>query len=160
MSQNVLQVADDMVISMHYTLTLDDGQIVDSSIEGDPLQFLQGFGQIIPGLEKELYGMVIGDMKKVTVTAVDGYGDLDPDAYQIVPRSLFPEDLALEEGMGLRMRDQNTGQLIETYVAEIRAEEVLLDFNHPLAGEELTFDVKIADIRAATDEELAHGHVH
>jgi FKBP-type peptidyl-prolyl cis-trans isomerase SlyD len=145
---------------MHYTLTLDDGQIVDSSIEGDPLQFLQGFGQIIPGLEKELYGMVIGDMKKVTVTAVDGYGDLDPDAYQIVPRSLFPEDLALEEGMGLRMRDQNTGQLIETYVAEIRAEEVLLDFNHPLAGEELTFDVKIADIRAATDEELAHGHVH
>lgn len=160
MSQNVLQVADDMVISMHYTLTLDDGQIVDSSIEGDPLQFLQGFGQIIPGLEKELYGMVIGDMKKVTVAAVDGYGDLDPDAYQIVPRSLFPEDLALEEGMGLRMRDQNTGQLIETYVAEIRAEEVLLDFNHPLAGEELTFDVKIADIRAATDEELAHGHVH
>ncbi len=160
MSQNFLQVADNLVVSMHYTLTLDDGQVVDSSVEGDPLQFLQGFGQIIPGLEKELYGMAIGDNKKVTVAAIDGYGDIDPDAYQVVSRAMFPDDLNLEEGMGLRMRDQGTGQLIETYVAEIRADEVLLDFNHPLAGEILTFDVEIAGLRQATDEELAHGHVH
>lgn len=160
MSQNVLKVADDLVISMHYTLTLDDGHVVDSSVEGKPLQFLQGFGQIIPGLEKEIYGLAVGDNKKVVVTAVDGYGEIDPDAFQTVPRSIFPEDLALEEGLGLRMRDQNSGQLIETYVAEIGDEEVLLDFNHPLAGEELTFDIKIAGLRAATAEELAHGHVH
>ncbi|MBK8987947.1 MAG: peptidylprolyl isomerase [Chloroflexi bacterium] len=160
MSQTTTQVADDLVISMHYTLTLEDGQVVDSSIGNDPLQFLQGFGQIIPGLEKELYGLAVGDNKKVNVAAVDGYGEIDPDAYQIVPRDIFPEDLTLEEGMGLRMRDQSTGQLIETYVAEIRDEEVLLDFNHPLAGEDLTFEIEITAIRAATDEELAHGHAH
>lgn len=160
MTSDALKVSDDLVVSMHYTLTLEDGEVIDSSVEGDPMQFLQGFGQIIPGLEKELYGMAIGDNKKVVVAAVDGYGDIDPDAFQVVSRDIFPEDLALDEGMGLRMRDQGTGQLIETYIAEIRPTEVLLDFNHPLAGEILTFDIKIADLRAATDEELAHGHVH
>ncbi len=160
MTPDALKVADDLVVSMHYTLTLDDGEVVDSSVKGDPLQFLQGFGQIIPGLEKELYGMAIGDNKKVVVAAVDGYGEIDPDAFQVVPRSIFPEELDLEEGMGLRMRDQASGQLIETYVAEIRADEVLLDFNHPLAGEVLTFDIEITGLRAASDEELAHGHVH
>jgi len=155
-----MKVTDDLVVGMHYTLTLDDGEVIDSSAEGDPLQFLQGFGQIIPGLEKELYGMAIGDNKKVVVPAAEAYGEIDPDAFQVVPRSIFPEDLALEEGMGLRMRDQESGQLIETYVAEIRPNEVLLDFNHPLAGEVLTFQIEIASLRAATDEELAHGHVH
>ncbi|MCB8983823.1 MAG: peptidylprolyl isomerase [Ardenticatenaceae bacterium] len=160
MTPDALKVADDLVVSMHYTLTLDDGEVVDSSVKGDPLQFLQGFGQIIPGLEKELYGMAIGDNKQVVVAAADGYGEVDPDAFQVVPRSIFPEELDLEEGMGLRMRDQATGQLIETYIAEIRPEEVLLDFNHPLAGEVLTFDIEITGIRPASDEELAHGHVH
>lgn len=160
MTQDTMKVADDFVVSLHYTLTLDDGQVVDSSEGGDPLQFLQGFGQIIPGLEKALYGMAVGDNKKVVVPAADGYGEVDPEAFQSVPRAIFPEDLELVEGMGLRMRDQDSGQLIETYVAEIGPNEVLLDFNHPLAGEELTFDVEIADLRSATAEELAHGHVH
>jgi FKBP-type peptidyl-prolyl cis-trans isomerase SlyD len=160
MTQDTMKVADNFVVSLHYTLTLDDGQVVDSSEGGDPLQFLQGFGQIIPGLEKALYGMAVGDNKKVVVPAADGYGEVDPEAFQSVPRAIFPEDLELVEGMGLRMRDQDSGQLIETYVAEIGPTEVLLDFNHPLAGEELTFDVEIADLRSATDEELAHGHVH
>lgn len=160
MTQDTMKVADDLVVSMHYTLTLDDGQIIDSSEDGDPLQFLQGFGQIIPGLEKALYGMAVGDNKKVVVAAADGYGEVDPEAFQSVPRAIFPEDLELVEGMGLRMRDQDSGQLVETYVAEVGPTEVLLDFNHPLAGEELTFDVEIADLRSATAEELSHGHVH
>jgi FKBP-type peptidyl-prolyl cis-trans isomerase SlyD len=160
MTQDNMKVADDLVVSMHYTLKLDDGQVVDSSDGGDPLQFLQGFGQIIPGLEKALYGMAVGDSKKVVVAAADGYGEVDPEAFQSVPRAIFPEDLELVEGMGLRMRDQESGQLIETYVAEVGSAEVLLDFNHPLAGEELTFDVEIADLRSATAEELSHGHVH
>lgn len=160
MTQDTMKVADDLVVSMHYTLTLDDGQIVDSSDGGDPLEFLQGFGQIIPGLEKALYGMAVGDNKRVVVAAADGYGEVDPEAFQSVPRTIFPEDLELVEGMGLRMRDQESGQLIETYVAEVGSAEVLLDFNHPLAGEELTFDVEIADLRSATAEELSHGHVH
>lgn len=160
MTQDTMKVADDLVVSMHYTLKLDDGQIVDSSDGGDPLEFLQGFGQIIPGLEKELYGMAVGDNKKVVVAAADGYGEVDPEAFQSVPRAIFPEDLELVEGMGLRMRDQDSGQLVETYVAEVGPTEVLLDFNHPLAGEELTFDVEIAGLRSATAEELSHGHVH
>jgi FKBP-type peptidyl-prolyl cis-trans isomerase SlyD len=160
MTQDNLTVADDLVVSMHYTLKLDDGQIVDSSDGGDPLQFLQGFGQIIPGLEKELYGMAVGDNKEVVVAAAEGYGEVDPEAFQAVPRTIFPEDLELVEGMGLRMNDQDSGQLIETYVAEVGPTEVLLDFNHPLAGEELIFEVEIAALRSATAEELAHGHVH
>lgn len=160
MTQDTLKVADDLVVSMHYTLTLEDGQVVDSSDGGDPLEFLQGFGQIIPGLEKALYGMAVGDNKRVVVAAADGYGEVDPEAFQSVPRAIFPEDLELVEGMGLRMRDQDSGQLIETYVAEVGPTEVLLDFNHPLAGEDLTFDVEIAGLRSATAEELSHGHVH
>jgi FKBP-type peptidyl-prolyl cis-trans isomerase SlyD len=155
----MLKVADGMVVSLDYTLRLDDGQVIDSSDGGDALQFLQGQGQIIPGLEQALYGMRVGEEKDVEVAPEDGYGESDPDAYQTVPHDLFPADVELSEGMGLRMRDES-GQPLEAYVADISPDGVLLDFNHPLAGETLYFHVKIADLRPGTSEELDHGHVH
>ncbi|MBE7552309.1 MAG: peptidylprolyl isomerase [Anaerolineales bacterium] len=155
----MLKVADGMVVSLDYTLCLDDGQVIDSSNGREALQFLQGQGQIIPGLEQALYGMEVGEEKEVEVAPGDGYGETDPDAYQMVPHDVFPPDMELSEGMGLRMRDE-AGQPLEAYVADVSPEGVLLDFNHPLAGETLYFHVKIADLRPGTSEELDHGHVH
>lgn len=159
MTDTMLKVADGMVVSLDYTLRLDDGQVIDSSNGREALQFLQGQGQIIPGLEQALYGMEVGEEKEVEVAPGDGYGETDPDAYQMVPHDLFPADMELSEGMGLRMRDES-GQPLEAYVANVSPDGVLLDFNHPLAGETLYFHVKITDLRPGTSEELDHGHVH
>ena len=159
MTGTKLIIKDDMVVGLDYTLRLDDGEILDSSDGRDPLEFLQGHGQIVPGLEQALYGMAVGDEKQVTVAPAEGYGDLDSEALEMVPNDVFPPDLELTEGMRLHMRDQS-GQVLRAFVAEIHPDGVLLDFNHPLAGETLFFDVKIASLRPATQEELAHGHAH
>jgi FKBP-type peptidyl-prolyl cis-trans isomerase SlyD len=155
-----LAVKDDLVVSLDYTLRLDGGQVVDSSNGRAPLEFLQGRGAIIPGLEQELDGMVVGEEKDVVVAPADGYGERNPDAFQVVPRTAFPPDLELEIGRTLHMRDSRTQQVLQTIVREIRTDNVLLDFNHPLAGETLRFHVQIAGVRVATEEELEHGHVH
>lgn len=154
------KVADDKVVSLHYTLTSDEGEILDSSQGGQPLQFIQGQGQIIPGLEKELYDMEVGDEKKVTVPPAEGYGERQPDQVQSLPRNAFPPDTDVEEGMAVQLRDSNTGQVYQAVVTHVGPDSVNVDFNHPLAGENLNFEVTIADVRDATQEELDHGHVH
>jgi FKBP-type peptidyl-prolyl cis-trans isomerase SlyD len=161
MSDDQMRVEDGMVVSMDYTLRADDaqGEVLDTSEGGTPLQFMQGEGQIIPGLERALYGLGIGDAKSVTVDPTDGYGEEDPDAYTEVPLSAFPADAQLEPGMSFGVRDES-GQVYQAYVSEIHAETAILDFNHPLAGQTLHFDVKITDLRQATPEEQEHGHVH
>ncbi len=156
---NALTVADGMVVSLDYVLTLSDGEEIDSSRGQEPLVYLHGQGQIIPGLEKELLGMAVGDGKTVSVLPAEGYGDVDEDAIQLVPHNVFPDDLNLAAGLQVRMQTEE-GHPLTAQVAEIRDDGVLLDFNHPLAGETLHFEVKIAALRPATSEELAHGHVH
>lgn len=155
-----LYVDDGMVVRMDYTLCLEDGEEVDSSRSRGPLEFLHGVGQIIPGLEAALYGMRLGEEKQVTVEPIDGYGELNADEFQLVPRASFPDDMTLTRGMRLRMRDADSGEVFDVMVDEVREDGVMLDFNHPLAGETLIFDVKIVGLRAATSEELAHGHAH
>jgi FKBP-type peptidyl-prolyl cis-trans isomerase SlyD len=157
--KEVQQVQDDVVVSIDYTLRLDDGEVVDSSDGREPLEFLQGRGQIITGLEQELYGMGIGDEKEVTVSPDEGYGEYDEERVQSVPRETFPDDMELEEGLSVRMRDANSGQVFDAFVEKLQDENVVLDFNHPLAGETLFFDVKIAGLRQASNEELAQGQV-
>jgi FKBP-type peptidyl-prolyl cis-trans isomerase SlyD len=152
-----LLVADDLVISMDYELTVD-GEVVDGS-EDEPIQFLQGHGNIIAGLEEQIYGMAVGESRKVTVPAKDGYGAFDPEQLVEIPRDEFPEEIPLELGVELEMKDEDDDTLYAR-IAEIEAEIVILDFNHPLAGKDLHFDVTVVDIRAATPEELEHGHVH
>ena len=159
MTNTNLTVADGLVVSLDYTLRLDDDQVIDTTADGDPLQFLQGGEQIIPGLEKTLYGMAVGDKKRVELAPDEGYGNRNPDAVELVPHEAFPSDVELTEGMGLQLRDPS-GQEVVAYVAEIRPEAVVLDLNHPLAGETLFFEVKIANLRPATSEELDHGHAH
>ena len=154
-----LKIKDGVVVSLEYILRLDDGEIVDAS-EGDTLEYLHGYGEIIPGLEKALVGLGVGDSKKVSVSPDEAYGDIDPDAFEVVPRSMFPDDLELEEGLELSLRDVETDEPFDATVAEIMENEVMLDFNHPLAGETLHFEVTIPALRLATEEELAHGHAH
>jgi len=121
---------------------------------------LQGHGNIIPGLEKELYDMGIGDSKNVTVQPADAYGELDPENRDRIPRNILPADYEPIVGDPLELRDTQTGEVFQVYVADVEDGDVIVDFNHPLAGETLDFQVKIVDLRPAQSEELAHGHVH
>lgn len=151
-------IADNVVVSLDYTLTVD-GEVVDTSEGDEPIEFIQGMGHIIPGLEKALYGMAPGDAKKVTVAAKDGYGDFDKEAVMDVARSEFPPDIPLKPGIELQMKDQD-GETVHAQIVRVDKETVKLDFNHPLAGKVLNFDVKVVELRSATTEELEHGHVH
>jgi FKBP-type peptidyl-prolyl cis-trans isomerase SlyD len=155
-----LAVADGLVVSLAYTLRLDDGEEIDSAESHDPLVYLHGGQNIIPGLEKALTGLKIGDTRDVRVDPVDAYGEFDEDAFELVPYDAFPADVDLEEGMGLRMVDNSTGRQMEAYVSELRDDGALLDLNHPLAGETLHFNVEIVGLRRATSDEIAHGHAH
>ena len=154
----VLKVADGQVIVMEYTLQ-GDGEIIDTSAGHGPIEFIQGLGNIVPGLEKNLYGMAVGESKDVVVAAVDGYGEMDSQAYMEVPRDKFPEDITMETGTQIELHDES-GQPMVARIDQVGDTTVRLDFNHPLAGKELHFAVKIAGLRPATDEELDHGHVH
>jgi len=151
-------VQDGLVVSMEYTLSVD-GEVLDSSKDAGPLQFLAGYDNIVPGLEREMVGMKIGESKDVLVLPEDGYGEFDEEAFMEVPRSEFPADMELEEGLELGVSDED-GQQQLAFVESFNDETVRLDFNHPLAGAELQFNVKVVALREATKEELDHGHAH
>ncbi|MEZ4519724.1 MAG: peptidylprolyl isomerase [Chloroflexota bacterium] len=153
-------VSDGQVVSLAYILRLDDGEEIDAAGADEPLVYLHGVGNIIPGLEEALTGMTVGDSKSVKVLAKDAYGEMDPDAYEEVPLEFFPDDMELEEGMSLNLFNQSTGEHIEAYLAELSEESAVLDMNHPLAGENLNFEVEVVEVRPATTDELAHGHAH
>ncbi|MGB3714636.1 MAG: peptidylprolyl isomerase [Candidatus Promineifilaceae bacterium] len=160
MTQLSFAVANDMVVGIAYELRLDDGDVVDDAPDNEPFEFIQGHGDVIRGLEEALYGLKVGDVKKVRVTPTDGYGVPDPEAFALVPLSSFPGELELSEGMVLAMRDKDTDQSVEAFVTEVRDDGVLMDLNHPLAGETLFYDVEVVSLRPASPAELAHGHVH
>lgn len=152
-------VRDGAVISLAYTLRLDNGDIVDYSEADDPLEYLHGAENIIPGLERELTGLRVGDSKEVEVDPADGYGMYDPEDVEVIERGMLPKGLPLKLGMHLAISDDE-GNMSEAIVREISPNGVTLDFNHPLAGQKLYFSVQVVDIREATDDELAHGHPH
>jgi FKBP-type peptidyl-prolyl cis-trans isomerase SlyD len=160
MQRPVTVVDDDVVVSLDYTLRLDDDEVVETTEEDGPLEFLQGHDQIIPGLEQALYGMAVGDEKDVVVEPEEGYGEYDAEAFELVPINIFPDDMDLSLGMPVELYDDETDEAVDAYVAEIRTDTVLLDLNHPLSGETLYFHVRVAGLRAATPEELEHGHAH
>ena len=132
-------------VRIHYTGTLVDGQQFDSSQGRDPLEFVVGSGQIIPGLDKALPGMSAGDKKTVNVPADEAYGQVDPNARQSIPRDQIPADIPLEVGRQLQMQTQD-GRTIAVQVAEANDETVVLDANHPLAGHDLTFELTLVAI--------------
>ncbi len=153
-----MQIGPNSVVSIHYELSNDAGEILDASAEGEPLVYLHGAQNIIPGLEKELAGKKIGDTLKVKVQPEEGYGIQQPELIQQVPRNAFPDPDSL--AVGMRFSADSEGGHISVVVTELTDALATVDGNHPLAGVVLNFDVSVADIRAATSEEISHGHVH
>lgn len=133
-------------VSLEYTLKLDDKSVLESNVGREPMTYIHGAHEIVPGLEKALEGMAIGDKKRVEVKPADGYGDVDPKAFKEVKKSQVPEN-AWKVGTQLEAKSPD-GQSMFPRVAEVKRDTIVLDFNHPLAGKTLFFDVKILDIRS------------
>lgn len=150
-----LQISDGKVVTLHYTLKVDE-EVVDTSEGREPIQFVQGKEQIIPGLEAEIYGMSTGESKEVVIEPEKGYGELQPEAGMEVPKEEFPEEIPLEPGTELQLRNQN-GEIINARIDSVEKDNVILDFNHPLAGKDLHFDVEVVDVREASADELSQG---
>jgi FKBP-type peptidyl-prolyl cis-trans isomerase SlyD len=147
------------VVGIDYSLHLGDGEVVDASDPGEPLTYMQGEGQIVPGLENALEGLSVGDKKVVVVPPADGYGEHDARGVQRVPKTAFPEDFAPVVGMELTAQGPQ-GEPVPFTIREVQGDEVVIDLNHPLAGKTLHFDITVLEVRAATDEEKEHGHAH
>jgi len=154
-----MKVGKDKVVLMHYTLKNDAGDVIDSSDGGDPLPFLQGYGNIIPGLESALEGSKVGDKLDVSIKPEEGYGERMKDAIQEIPSSALQGVDEVKVGMQLQSQDKD-GNAFLVSVTKIEDDKITVDGNHPLAGQTLHFSVSIESIRKAEDEELSHGHVH
>lgn len=153
-----MNIQEKSVVSIHYKLTDDKGDILDQS-QDQPLSYIHGIGSLIPGLEKELAGKAAGDKVLATVPPEEGYGPVMPQLIQKLPRSTFQGTDTIEIGMEFQASNEN-GETMVVRVQEVGDEEVTINGNHPLAGMTLNFDVEVVEVREATSEELEHGHVH
>jgi FKBP-type peptidyl-prolyl cis-trans isomerase SlyD len=151
-------ISKHQVVKINYTLKNDQGQVLDSSDQGGPLAYIHGIGHIIPGLEDALEGKGSGEKLNVSIPPEKAYGERNDQLVQAVPKTEFQDVDQLVTGMQFQVQTDQ-GPMILT-VIEVRDQEVVLDGNHPLAGQTLHFDVEVLEIRAATQEELDHGHVH
>lgn len=152
-----MQIAKNKVVSIHYTLRDNQGNILDSSVGGTPLHYIQGIGNLILGMEEGLEGRSKGDKLEIKVAPEKGYGLRDENLIQQVPMAAFGGQ-DVKQGMQFQAQSQHGTQIVT--VTEVAADQVTVDGNHPLAGVELNFSVEVMDIRDASSEELAHGHVH
>ncbi len=152
-------IQDKMVVGIHYRLTNGSGEELDTSIGFDPLYYLHGARNIVPGLENELTGLSVGDKKDVVVAPADGYGEKQSQEPVSIERTNFPPNIEIQKGMMFHTEGPD-GQPVPLWVTDVTDDAVLVDTDHPLAGVTLIFEVEIVEIRAASEEELAHGHVH
>ncbi|WP_019021368.1 MULTISPECIES: peptidylprolyl isomerase [unclassified Thioalkalivibrio] len=153
-----MQVAQNSVVSIHYKLTNDAGETIDSSEGREPLAYMHGNGQIVPGLERQLEGKAAGDKVQATVPPEEGYGEKLDAMVQEVPMEAFQGVDSIEPGMQFQAQTEN-GPLTVT-VTKVEGDTATVDGNHPLAGQTLNFDVEVVDVREASAEELEHGHAH
>ena len=153
-----MSIAPDQVVSIHYTLKNDAGEVLDSSADGQPLTYLHGHGNLIPGLERELTGKNSGDKLQVKIAPAEGYGEYDKGLVQRVPRRTLKGVPNVRVGLRLQAQTEHGARAVT--VTQLTGDLVTHDGNHPLAGQHLNFDVEVGEVRAATAEELAHGHVH
>ncbi|MFZ0550608.1 MAG: peptidylprolyl isomerase [Steroidobacteraceae bacterium] len=153
-----MTITHDSVVIIHYTLKDDSGAVIDSSAGGEPLAYLHGHGNIVPGLERELTGRSAGDRVSVRVSPEEGYGEYDKELVQSVPRRSLGGIKDVQPGMHLHAQTEEGPRTVT--VTDVTSDRVTLDGNHPLAGKHLNFDIQIEEVRTATEEELSHGHVH
>ncbi|WBE26056.1 FKBP-type peptidyl-prolyl cis-trans isomerase [Denitrificimonas caeni] len=152
-------IADQHVVAIDYTLTNEAGEVIDSSAGAEPLVYLHGAGNIIAGLENALTGKAVGDELEVSIEPQDAYGEYSAELISTIGREMFEGVDELQVGMQFHASAPDGGMQIVT-IRDIDGDEVTIDGNHPLAGQQLNFKVKIATVRAASEEEIAHGHVH
>lgn len=153
-----MNISDNCVASIHYTLTDNTGKVLDTSEGQEPLSYLHGASNIIPGLESALEGKAVGDKLTVAVPAADAYGLRSDDLIQELPSSMFTGIDKVEVGMEFHSETEHGLQVVT--VTKVDGEQVTIDGNHPLAGIDLNFDVEVTEVRAATEEEITHGHAH
>lgn len=152
-------VTDGTVVTMHYTLKNPEGEVLDTSSGRDPLAYVHGANNIVPGLERQLNDKTVGDTIHAVVPPAEGYGERQGPGPQQVSRSAFPADAQLAPGMQVAARNED-GSTVPLWIVGVAEQEVLIDANHPLAGVTLHFDVEITGLRPATEEEKTHGHPH
>lgn len=153
-----LMIGKNAVVSIHYTLKDDEGQVMDSSEGRDPLSYLHGANNLIPGLEKELEGKSTGQNFTASIDPAEAYGENNPELVQKISKEMFQGVEQIEPGMAFTAQGPQGQQ--QVVVTAVEGDEVTVDANHPMAGKTLHFDVEVVDVRDATDEELEHGHVH
>ena len=152
-------IKDKTVVGINYVLKNSNGEELDKSDENKPLVYLHGTSQIVPGLEKELVGLKVGDKKDVEVSPDQGYGEIDTKLHIKTERSFFPKEVKLEAGMEFSA-DTGDDKNQHFTIIKLEGDQIFLDGNHPLAGQTLHFNVEVVSIRKATKEELTHGHAH
>lgn len=154
-----MQIAKNKAVSIEYTLTNEQGEVIDSSVGSAPLEYLQGAQNIIVGLENALEGKAKGDELEVSIEPEDAYGEYSPELIATLSRSMFEGVDTLEVGMQFHASAPDGGMQIVT-IRDIDGDDVTVDGNHPLAGQRLHFQVKVINVRPASEEEIDHGHVH
>lgn len=153
-----MHITADTVVSFHYTLTDAAGEVLDTSRGREPVAYLHGHGQLFPALERQLTGLAVGARAALVVPAAEGHGERRPELTVSVRRDQFPAEADLT--VGSQVMSEGTKEAMVFTIAGVEGDTVLLDGNHPLAGKDLHFDVEVIHVRAATPEELAHGHAH
>lgn len=152
-------IANGKVVTLRYTVRSEEGELLDASEPGEPLVYLHGAGNLVPGLEKQLDGLAVGAKADATVPPEEAYGERIEAEPEVVPLDSFPDDVDVEPGLGFAVEDEE-GNLIELFVTAVEGDQVTIDPNHPLAGQALQFAVEVLAIREANAEELEHGHPH
>jgi len=153
-----MQVAENRVVSIEYKLTNGEGQVLDESEGRGPLTYLHGRGNLIPGMEEQLEGKEPEQQVQFDIPPEKAYGERQDELVQAVPKDRFPDDVDVKPGMQFQAQTESGSQLV--HVVDVGEQDVTVDANHPLAGETLHFDVKVVEVREASDEEIEHGHVH
>lgn len=154
-----MPIGTNKVVTIHYTLKDEDGNLLDTTVGSQPFSYISGHAQIIPKLEEEIDPMLIGSKKSITLQAKDAYGLHNDQLIQVVKRYNFPDDVELEVGMQF-VTTAPDGSQMPFVISDIDDENITIDFNHPLAGKNLEFEIHLVDVRDATPEEISHGHVH
>jgi len=154
-----MKIASNKVATLHYTLKDDKGALIESSVGNEPLTYIHGIGNLIPGLEDKLEGKQAGDKLSVLVPAEDAYGERDEELIEEVEKAEFDSGEDLEVGKEFQYDDED-GNVFHVRIVEIKGDKIVVDGNHPLAGMNLSFDVEVIGVRDASKEELEHGHVH
>ena len=159
-----MPIQENQVVTIQYNLTDADGNLLDTTYDEGPMEFITGAGEMLPKLEAEIITMTLNSKKKIVLQPAEAFGDYDPEDIQVVKRDELPDDIEMEIGTELLAEvdeeEEEEEEELSCFISKIDGDEITLDFNHPLAGKSLHFEVELTGVRPATAEELEHGHVH